>query len=218
MIDMDDELMESYVKYGIKSSRFLKSTCFAMLLINIPLAVIALNMYSDTALIGVVASTLILNVITAFIFYAKWSVISGFLSQATQGICLTIIYDCFTLSLYKMLNAFVWSDYAVTIALQIIAVPFVLIIVILSARKHDKNKVPKVLKIGLSAGTSIYAVSSIISKVFLANLSINVVIIIMNIILNVVIFLMWYVVLSAIYRAYLVKRYKLNITLDPSIL
>lgn len=215
---MDRKSIESYVRYGIKSSRFLKSTCFAVLLINIPLAVIALNMYSDAALIGVVAGTLILNVITAFVFYAKLSVISWFLSQATQGVYLAIIYDCFMLSFYKMLDVFVWSDYAVTIALQVIAIPFVLIIVILSARKHNKNKVPKVLKIGLSAGASIYAVSSIISKVFLANLSINVVIIIMNVILNVAIFLMWYAVLSALYRAYLTKRYKLDIVLEPSIL
>ena len=215
---MDRDLIESYVVYGIKSSKFVKGTCFAFLLLNAIFAVIEINIYPNFALMRMVLSTLALNVITAFLLYAKWSVISGFLSQATQFIYFGIILDCFVFAINKKTGAFVLNDFIVTIALQIIAIPVIFIIVVLSAKKHNRGKMPTTYKVSFSVGLGVSMLSSIISKFLLTNVSLNVVVTILNCVLTITIYLIWYIVISAIYRAYLVKRYNLNISLEQSII
>lgn len=215
---MDRDLVESYVMYGIKSTKFVKGTCFAILLINAPLAVVEMNLYANPVLMGVVLTTLAINVITAFIFYLKWSAISGFLSQATQCIYLAIIINCFIPAIDNAVGIFVLYDYIITIALQIIEIPFILVIVTLSARKHNKGKIPKIYKLSLSVSISICALISLISKFLLTNVSLNVIVTIVNCLLIIMMCIAWYIVISAFYRAYLIKKYKLNIILESSII
>ena len=214
---MDRETAESYVQYGIKSTKFTKKMCMAFLPLNIISSMIAIAAFHEINFVILVVIFIIINIVTSLLFKAKWSVISGLLSQATQASLFAIAIDFIYFSLFQMFNLFVWYEFLISIITQIVALCVSIPIVIILAKKHKKDKtkdfqVPA--KIVASIAACACSSATLFCKIFLKDAPLSFVWVIMSSIFNLMVYLLCYIIVRSYYRVYLIKKYKLEIDLN----
>jgi hypothetical protein len=208
---MNKELAESYVQYGIKATVFTEKSCTAFLPFNILFLMIAIALYRELYFIVIVTLVIITAIATSMLFRKKWSAFTGLLSQATQFVIFVIAIDCIYFGMYNMADIFVWYEYLISIIIQIIAFLVSIQLVVNSAKRHDISKKPVInTTVGAVAGL-VCASTSIICKIFFTEVSASVILTIMSLLMNIMILLSSYVIVMAYYRAFLIKKYDLEI-------
>lgn len=215
---MNRELAESFVVYGIKATDFRKNKCAILVPINIFILAMALIGFHETYFIILTASIMSASVVAAIIVYKLWSAFTGLLSQAIQFIFLSLSSDCLCYAMYQYNNIFVWQDFIVTAILQIVVFGICIIVVVITAEHHKKDKVSAsnaaTRKLVASIAGLSYITTTIILKYFFTDISDNIVLSAFSVIVNVMVFLLSYVSVMAFYRAHLIRKFKLTINLD----
>lgn len=161
---------------------------------------------------------MLVSVAAAIIFYKLWSVFVGLLSQAIQLTIIALSFDCLCFAIYQYANLFSWLDCWITVIMQIAVLGICIIIVVITAEHHKKDKVSAsntaTRKLAASLAGLSYITTTIILKCFLTDISESIILSIFSLLVNVVVFLLSYCIAMAFYRAHLVRKFKLTIDLD----
>lgn len=211
---MNRELAESYVRYGINSTIFTKKNCTAFLPFNILFLLISVALFQQLYFNIVVVLIIIVAIITSMLFRMKWSAFMGLLSQATQFVIFVISIDCIYFGMYHLANMFVWLEFIISMIVQIVAFVVNFFLAVSSAKRHVVDKKPRVNAVAGAVAGLTYAGALIFCKIFLTEATLSIAMTILSFLMNIMVCLLSYVVSMAMYRAYLIKKYNLEIQLD----
>ena len=210
---MYKEQAESYVQYGINTIKMSKKLCTALLPVNLLFLCLSVALFHKLFFVIFIVCIALINIVSSIILKVKWSICSGFISQATQGLLLAISFDCIYFSMYKLANLFIWYEFLSSIATQIIAIALCIPIVVKNANMHNTNKVAMPSIIAGSVSGVACVGTTIFCKLFLTNASLSLVLTIISILMNVVVYILAYIIVTGYYRAYLIKKYKMKFLL-----
>ena len=183
------EIAYNYVYYGIKSTKIKRKMCFSVLCVNILFSLIAIWLYPNIILICLISAILIISILTSCVYYNKWSIVSMLLLQATEFIVFSLIMDVIYYAMYQATSLFIWQDYLVAMILQVASIPIIVLFTVFHAKTFKEKKYSTVYKIsGAIAGTA-YAISAVVCKVFLTDISINVILSMISVVLNIIVYL-----------------------------
>ncbi len=208
------EKAKDFILFGIHATNFQRKSSLGLLPFNIILCMIAVLLLRNTYFIIFISITVLIAVISSVIYYKKWSVIVGFISQATQLFLFSIILDSLCFAMYHFCNLFILSEFLIFISLQL-AVLAVCIPLNLYYYKvfKDKRKIKKSIVVGSIAGV-IYEMSMIICKIYLTEVSLGIIVTIISLLINLIIYLLIFVIVMAVFRLHLIFKYSLNTELN----
>lgn len=204
-----NEKAKKFVLHGIRTTDFRKKSSMIFLPFNILLSVVAILLWQGIGYICVVVVFILINIVCSIVFYKKWNMLYGFISQGVQLLLFTIELDLICYGMYRCVDLFVWYEYVIFICVQIVALVICVILNrvyynVFENKKHMKRNVI----VGSVAGFACEC-AILICKVWLTNVSLNVVITVISLLINVAIYFLLFVVCLAFYRAHLVLKYHL---------
>ena len=202
------EKAKEFISHGIHATDFRKKSGIILLLINLIVFVIALLLWHKIIFLSIVITVAVINIICTVIFYKKWNVTRGFLSQGTQFLLFCIALDLLCYGMYRCTNLFVWYEYLIFIVVQIVCA-IVYIFLTVNYYKKFSSKKNKINIIAGSVAGLCCETGIIVCKIWLTDISLNVVIAIIALLIAIIIYLLLFCICLAFYRAYLIYKYDL---------
>lgn len=207
---MDKKRAERYVLYGIKMTKFSKKMCFSFLPLYFIVFGVAVLLFHETIFIVIISSILLCEIISAIIIKSKWSIYTGFISQATQLLFLCLGLDFLNFSIYKISNEFICYEYIFSIVFQIVMLLISIPLVKRNAEKFQEKQSVINRKVYLIAGGA-YGVTIFLGRFFLTEFTKSTIILIINFLINILIYLLEFIIVMALYRASLIKKFGITI-------
>jgi len=209
---MNERIAQSYVRYHFESVEFSKKLCTKLLPFNIGAQFIAIALYSESLFVVASIAVIMANIITSVVFRKKWSLFIGFVSQGTQLLLFAIGVNFIIFGMYKCTELFVFYEYLIIIAIQVIVSCIGFYLIVTMSKRHNEKKKGKSSTVMAATTTiAVYAWTTAFCKLFLAGAPLSTVITILSVIMNVLICLLNYVAIGGYYRAFLVKKYRIEI-------
>lgn len=209
------EIADNYVRYGIKSKNFTRKKCFSFVIIFIVLGAVAILLYNKIPMICVASACIALDVVVSLICYLKWSVTSLLVLQAAHLLVFAVITDAIYFAMYQAAGLFVLQDFIVAMSLQVAFILPISAFTVLHAamfkETFKEKKSSSLYKICGVVGGTAYAVTSVLCKIFLTDVSASVVLSILSVLMNILVYLLIVVIVNVIYRIYLLKKFNLSL-------
>lgn len=221
---MNKEIARNYVLNNMKLGRFPRKQSTSLLSINLIISAFTLLMYHNIIYFFILFIFSLINVITSLLFKSKWSACTSSLSVGTQFLALFINLDFVYFSILKGSNNFVFKDFIFPIGIQIFSffLNFFLVMQLAKrAKSIDPNATEKgdiIRSIGPSIAPLIGGSTLFLSRVLREHMEENAekafLLDLYSVLTSIVMCLGSYFVLDLFYRAYLIKKYDLKITLN----
>ena len=208
------EIADNYVRYGIESKNFTRKKCFSFVIIFIVLGAVAILLYNKIPMICVASACIALDVVVSLICYLKWSATSLLVLQAAHLLAFAVITDAIYFAMYQAAGLFVLQDFIVAMSLQAAFVLPISAFTVFHAatfkETFNEKKSSALYKICGVVGGTAYAVTSVLCKIFLTDVSASVVLSILSVLMNILVYLLIFVIVNVIYRIYLLKKFNLS--------
>jgi len=200
-----------YVQYAVDHAKMSKKTCSQFLLINLIFFGVAIGFYREISFaifIGILASC---NIAFIIVCRHRWSIPTGFLSIAIQVLIFGIAINCCFYAINKHNMSFIWWDFLIGIAFQIISFILSFFLVRKYVKKYYTKKArrPKITP-SVAAGIG-YSLGIIIFRSISPSSSIGLTL--SNAVVNILGCLLSFGIVLQIYMLFLIKRY--DLLLEP---
>ncbi|MCL2062718.1 MAG: hypothetical protein FWH03_08890 [Firmicutes bacterium] len=214
---MDKEQIKSYVQYGLNSSQLTKKLSIQILFINLVVLVIAIILHPKLAFILTIVAIALANIAMVIVIVNKWSPFVKLFAIAILLFFFCVALNCFVFGLLKIADIFIWWQFLLSIAIQLLfwAGTFIFVFVRNSARKHDVNKKLSIIVASLAtfSGGIGYVIGIFVTRTFLKDATLEIAMLVLASIINVLILLVGIGVVMAVYRAYLIKKHTLDVSI-----
>lgn len=210
---------KDFVLHGIRSTDFRKKSSMSFLPLNILLVIVSILLCQEILLIWFEFFLILINIVSAIVFYKKWSTKIGFISQGSQMLFCLVVLDIVCYSMYKCADCFVWIEFLILIIIQIVFLGLWISTTLIYYKffdgKYYKYFDDKTLVIKNRIAVSIGGLIGILSVIIFIHLFVNVtlqtVFLIISTLINMMIYLLEYGIVLAFFTAYLVSKYKIKI-------
>lgn len=122
------EKAKNFIQLGIQATNFKRRSSLNFLPFNIILCLIAILLFKDVYFIISIFIIVLIDIITSILFYIKWSVVIGFVSQAVQLLMFCIILDMLCYAMYNFYGLFKLSEFLLFMCFQVVililSIPF----------------------------------------------------------------------------------------------